>query len=124
MKTCQLSTRAVAATRKRGYYADGGNLYLQVSKLGTRSWVFRYTINGTTRDMGLGSVDTVSLKLARELAREQRELLIRGEDPIEIRVARRRRIAQARLARKTFAECAEAYIAQHAGKWRSDKYRH
>jgi len=124
MKTCQLTTRAVAAARERGYYADGGNLYLQVSKFGTRSWVFRYTVIGTTRDMGLGSIETVSLELARELAGEQRELLIRGDDPIETRAAKRRRIAQARMARKTFAECAEAYIAQHGPKWRSDKYRH
>ena len=40
---------------KRGYYADGGGLYLQVSATGSKSWVFRYRgrAGGRLREMGL-----------------------------------------------------------------------
>jgi hypothetical protein len=89
MKTCQLTVRKVATATKRGYYSDGCGLYLQVSKYGTQNWVFRYTIGGRAREMGLGSTKTVGLKLARELAREYREQLMRGNDPIELRKAKR-----------------------------------
>ena len=39
------------AAKDHGSHCDGGALYLQVSSSGTQSWVFRYKINGRTRDM-------------------------------------------------------------------------
>ena len=59
--------------------ADGGGLYLQVteSKTGSKepvtpkynkSWIFRYRRTRRERDMGLGSLKTVSLREAREAA--------------------------------------------------------
>ena len=53
---------------KRGRYADGGNLQLQIAKGGTKAWVFAYQRNGVSRAMGLGSARSVPLALARELA--------------------------------------------------------
>src|SRR5262249_10925593 len=75
-----------------GTYGDGLGLWLQIStgKYGTnRSWEFRYTANGRPRYMGLGSVHTIGLTKARELARECRELRLRDIDPIEDRKQRR-----------------------------------
>src|SRR5258708_8941071 len=77
---------------KPGMYADGGCLYLQVTprkdgKRFNRSWIFRYRVNGRLRDMGLGSVDTLSLSEARERAREQRKLRLDCVDPIDQRRA-------------------------------------
>src|SRR5215470_5855423 len=37
-----------------GMYADGAGLYLRVTKEGTKSWVFRFMLNGPPRWMGLG----------------------------------------------------------------------
>ena len=62
----RLSAVEVKAKTKPGHYADGGGLYLQVSKWGTRSWVFKFTLGGRTRGMGLGPIDEISLKKARE----------------------------------------------------------
>jgi hypothetical protein len=62
----RLSAVKVEHTKARGMYADGGGLYLQVSKTGSRSWIFRFKMNGQTRDMGLGPVTTISLAKARE----------------------------------------------------------
>ena len=50
-------------------------------------WICRYQIAGRRRDMGLGSVDTLSLSEARERAREQRKQRLDGIDPIDARRA-------------------------------------
>ena len=90
----QLVNRLDALKIKRalepGYYADGAGLYLQVSTGGARSWIFRYTLNGRTRDMGLGSLLTSSLADAREAALEMRKLRAAGIDPIDVRSAQHR----------------------------------
>jgi hypothetical protein len=74
----QLVNRLDALKIKRalapGYYADGAGLYLQVSQGGARSWIYRFTLNGHTRDMGLGSLLTFSLADARQAALEARKL--------------------------------------------------
>ncbi len=115
----RLSPRAVATITKRGRHADGGGLYLQVSAYGTKAWIFRYTLDGKSREMGLGSLRTVSLAEARESARECRKQVREGIDPISRRHAERasRRLASARLM--TFRQCAEAYIRSHGAAWRN-----
>ena len=51
---------------------DGGGLYLQVAAGDTKSWLFRYTLRGKPREMGLGPVgeppEGVPLAKARALA--------------------------------------------------------
>ena len=59
-----------------GRHGDGGGLWLQVGPTGTKSWLFRYMIDGRARAMGLGSADTFSLKEARERARAARQYLL------------------------------------------------
>jgi hypothetical protein len=43
-------------------------LYLQIRPGGARSWIYRFTLNGRTRDMGLGPLANVSLVKARSKA--------------------------------------------------------
>lgn len=83
----RLSARTVATTVKRGRYADGDGLYLQISSFNTKAWIFRYTLDGKPHQMGLGSVRTVSLAEARYAARECRKQLRDGIDPISHRRA-------------------------------------
>ena len=85
----RLSARTVASLTDTGYHADGGGLYLQISPTGTKSWIFRFTIDGRAREMGLGSLLSVSLATARTKAQECRALLQDGVDPIEARQAHR-----------------------------------
>ena len=59
----RLSPRKVATETKRGLHADGGGLYLQVSKFDTKSWVFRFNIQKRPLEMGLGPFHTVADKL-------------------------------------------------------------
>ena len=84
-KLNRLSNRQIKAMNKQGNYADGGGLYLQVSKFKSKSWIFRFTINKRSREMGLGSLLTVSITEARLDADHCRRLVRKGIDPIEDR---------------------------------------
>lgn len=118
----RLSARTVTNTRTPGYHADGGGLYLQVSPSGTKSWVFRYTLAGKAREMGLGPEHTVRLAEARQRAAACRLLLVDGIDPIEARNAKRAGDALNAARSITFSECAEAYIKAHRAGWRNAKH--
>ena len=50
----RLSAKAVETTKNTGLLADGGGLYLQVSKSGAKSWLYKFMLNGRAREMGLG----------------------------------------------------------------------
>src|SRR5579872_4204831 len=100
-----------------GMHADGGGLYLQVTSKEARSWIFRYTLRGVSREMGLGSAFTFGLSDARERARECRQLCADGIDPIAARDARMAlQLAEAAKG-ETFARCASAYIEAHQAGW-------
>jgi integrase len=113
----KLSALRIGKIKTRGFYADGGNLYLQVSKAGTKSWVFRFKESGRTRDMGLGPIHTLSLAEARERATECRKLRLDRVDPIEQRKAERaaRRLATSKNI--TFDECAAACLESNRAQW-------
>jgi integrase len=118
-----LTARRVSAVRKRGYYGDGGGLYLRVSEWGTKGWIFRYSLNGRTHDMGLGSIELVSLAEARDKALACRKLLLERRDPIKVRDAERTQAKLAAAQTTTFAECAAKYVAAHEARWKNDKHR-
>jgi integrase len=115
----KLTALAVAKAKRRGYYSDGGGLFLQVSSFGSKSWVFRFREAGRLREMGLGATHTIELVEAREKARECRRLRLDGIDPIEARkgVRSQKRLDAAKAM--TFKNCAERYIASHSAGWRS-----
>ena len=121
-KVNRLSALKVVGAKQAGFYADGDGLYLQVTDGGSRSWVFRFKTGGRSRDMGLGSLNTVGLAEAREMAAECRRQRLQGIDPIEARKSER---AQAQLdaARSiTFDDCRDKFIASHRAAWANDKH--
>jgi len=123
MKFCQLTTRKVDAAKRPGYHSDGAGLYLQIAKGGTKAWVFRYAIGGKRREMGLGSARVVTLKQARQLAREAREHLLRADDPIALRQTKRDKVRADAAKRMTFREALDGCLAARSSEWRSDKHR-
>ncbi len=118
----RLTARRVATEQKVGYHADGGGLYLQVSKFGSKNWVFRFTMNGKAREMGLGALHTVSLAEARTDAEQCRKMVRDGIDPIEHRKRQRSQQLIEDARRMTFKACAEAYIKAHEAGWRNSKH--
>jgi integrase len=118
----RLSHRKVEAEVKRGFLADGGGLYLQVSKFDTKSWVFRFTIKKRSREMGLGPLRTVSLAEARDEALKCRKLLREGIDPIEQRKFIRGQAQAEAVKAMTFRACAEQYISSQSAGWKNVKH--
>ena len=117
-----LTPLKVEKEKRPGRYADGGGLYLQVAKTGTKAWLFRFQLDGRERFMGLGSVKTFSLKEARLRARAARQVLSDGIDPIEDRLARRDAERKNSAARITFKEAMAKFLATHADLWRNRKH--
>jgi integrase len=115
----KMTALAVDKAKRRGYYGDGGGLFLQVSASGSKSWVFRFKDAGRLREMGLGATHTIGLAEARERARECRRLRLDGIDPIEARKVTRSRARLDAAEAMTFKDCAERYIASHRAGWRS-----
>jgi integrase len=122
----QVATCQPARGRDVGYLADGGNLILQCRRGDdshvTRSWIFRYERSGRRHDLGLGPCHSVSLATARTRARDLREQLYGGTDPLAARRAQRQAMAAELAKRVTFKQCATEYIAAHAGSWRHPKH--
>ena len=122
----KLTPLAVSKISKPGWTGDGGGLWLQVAREGTKSWVFRYTIKGEQFVMGLGALHTVGLVDARAKAHEYRQMLHEGKNPQSERAA----IAAAALVdakqekarAMTFDQCAAAYIAAKRGEWKNAKH--
>lgn len=118
----KLSALAVSRAKEPGYYGDGAGLYLQVSKSGTKNWIFQYTMAKRRREMGLGPLHTVTLAQARELAKGCRASLLAGHDPLEERNAAKLEAELERAKTVTFDHCAEQYIAAHRGSWKNAKH--
>lgn len=113
----KLKALTVSRLKKPGMYPDGRGLYLQISSAGAKSWVYRYTLRGRSRDMGLGSAFEVTLEAAREAAGAARALRAQGIDPIDDRNHRRAADALEAAKATTFKRAAEDYIAAHRAAW-------
>jgi integrase len=113
----RLTALQVKHAAKRGLYPDGNGLALQVSRNGSRSWIYRYRFGGRRRYLGLGSTRDVTLAEARERMVAARRLLDAGEDPIEIKRGRRAATLLAAARSMTFASCAQAFIEANRARW-------
>ena len=118
----KLTALKVSRDLTPGMYADGAGLYLQVTGAGAKSWIFRYSLHGKAREMGLGSVSSISLADARIKAAECRRLRQEGIDPIEARKSLREQAALDAAKTTTFKEAAATYIASHKAGWRNTKH--
>jgi Arm DNA-binding domain len=111
---------------------DGSGLYLQCSSGAgdsvNKSWLYRYSIAGKGRQIGLGAYPTVSLAEARKAADAQRGIRAEDRDPKLVKDATRAELEAKILAEqapkretKTFDQCATAYIAAHRAGWKNRK---
>jgi integrase len=118
----KLTVLKVKAHKAPGYLSDGGGLYLRVSKAGTKSWVFIFTLASKSREMGLGAFPDIGLEDARASALLARKALQDGNDPIELRQtdAQLKRAASAKTL--TFRQAAEKYMAANEDGWKNAKH--
>src|SRR5690606_3401938 len=109
-------------------YAVGGvaGLHLHIKDSGARSWILRIQIGDRRPDIGLGGYPDVALEQARARAREIREQVYQGIDPLAERKAAKDALRAAQAKRLTFDDAAlqcwrarskEFRNAKHAAQW-------
>ena len=113
----RLTARKVETVKTPGYLKDGGGLFLQVGETGSKSWIFQFRFAGRRREMGLGSLERVSLSEARAQRDACNQMLRAHTDPIEHR--RRERAAAILTAHGTitFADAIDKYLTAHRAEW-------
>ncbi len=98
-------------------------LYLQLTPNGGRTWILRMLVGGRRRDIGLGGYPTVTLAQARDKAREARDKVERGLDPVEERKAAKAKLIEARRKGMLFSEAVDKALAAKLDAFRNEKHR-
>lgn len=119
-----MSALEVGRISLAGYHFVGGvsGLVLQVSKTGTKSWLLRVLAGGKRREIGLGGFPDVTLAGAREAARQTKEKIKNGIDPVAERLAARSALAAAIASALTFKQAAQKYIEANDAAWKNPKH--
>jgi integrase len=123
-KSAELGPLHVSKLKDPGLHAVGGvaGLHLQIMPSGARSWILRIMVGGRRRDMGLGGYPDVTLSRARDAARDARDVVRKGQDPIADARAARSALLAAEAKAWTFEQCAEACIKAKAPEWKNAKH--
>lgn len=85
--------------------------------------MLRAMVGAKRREMGLGGYPDVTLARAREAAREARDQIRQGIDPIHAKREARNALKASSGATITFRASAEAYMAAHETSWKNPKHR-
>ena len=105
----KLTAASVRALNTPGKYYDQHGLILRIAPGGSKQWVWRGTVRGRRRDIGLGPVAYTTLAEARDIAYEYRKVARAGADPTALRPD---------STVPTFAEALEHVIETHRGGWK------
>jgi integrase len=102
-KIHKLTALSIKNAQPNAILSDGGGLYIR-----RLVYVFRYLspLTGKERDLSLGSVQSVSLKDARERAARYRSLLAEKKDPQTVIQAQQQAAIAAAAASRSFGEIA------------------
>lgn len=116
----------VRRLKEPGLHAVGGvaGLHLRITPTGARTWILRTKVGNKRRDFGLGPFPDVSLGQARERARELKDQIWQGRDPIAERQVAEAELKAQQARTLTFADaarkCHEAKVPEftnaHAAK--------
>lgn len=123
-KAKELSALEVKRLTLPGMYPVGGvaGLYLLIAPTGGRSWILRVKVGEKRPEIGLGGYPDVSLADARNKAREERDEIGKGVNPILRKKERKSHLIASQAQAKTFKDCATSYIETHKAGWRNEKH--
>lgn len=106
------------------YFVGGvAGLMLQITPSNARSWLLRVMIGSKRRELGLGSYPEVPLAQARDRAREAKDKIRNGIDPIAERRQIRANLAAEQRRGMTFSQATERYLAAKLDAFRNSKHR-
>lgn len=100
------------------YHPVGGvsGLLLRVTPEGGKSWILRTMVGSRRRDIGLGGYPDVTLAQAREKARQDKEDIRNGIDPVEKRRKAQEALKADQESQVTFSEAWREYWQGKKGK--------
>ncbi len=98
-------------------------LALQITPSGARNWLLRVLVGERRREIGLGAFPEIPLAMARDRAREAKDAIRRGIDPVEERKAARAALVVARRRGLTFVDAVDRYLAAKESAFSNDKHR-
>lgn len=105
--------------------AVGGvaGLYLQVTPKNGKTWVLRVLVGKKRRDIGLGGFPTVTLAQARDKARQTRDMIERGVDPVEERKAAKARLVLAQSRGMLFKDAVDKALTAKLDAFKNEKHQ-
>jgi hypothetical protein len=111
--------------RSNATIAVGGvsGLLLQITPTNGRTWLLRAKVGDKRREIGLGGYPDVPLAQARDRAREAKDKIQRGIDPVEERKAARAALAAAQRRGLTFSEAIKRYLAAKLDGFKNAKHQ-
>ncbi len=125
MSALEVRNLANPSGKGNALFAVGGvsGLYIQITPSGGRSWILRTTVGKARRDIGLGGFPTVTLSQARDKAREARDKIERGVDPVAERQAAKAALIAAAGRGLSFEKATESYLKAKLDAFKNAKHR-
>jgi integrase len=110
---------------KNAMFAVGGvsGLHLQVTPSGGRTWLLRVVVGTKRREIGLGGYPEVSLAAARDRAREAKDRIRSGIDPVEERKEAKAALVSAQRRGLIFEDAVERYLTAKLDAFKNAKHR-
>ena len=117
----KLDTQIIKNLKKPGRYTDAlaMGLHLWVKDRNKKYWIYRYTIGGKQKNIGLGPYPDVGLADARIKAIEAKKKVMNGIDPKSQKETR----ADTEKQKTTFSEFAKQFIETKSSEWTNTKHR-
>ena len=97
--------------------SDGGGLYLQVEPNGSRYWRMKYRFGGKEKRLSFGVYPAVTLAEARQKRDDAKKVLAAGDDPGEVKKAKKLASKSAGVVLNPFKEVALEWHRLKSPKW-------
>lgn len=123
-KAKDLTAIEVSRITTPGRHAVGTvpGLQLVVSPSGSRSWILRTKVGFKRRAIGLGSYPEVTLAMAHQKARNVKEIIASGVDPVAEKRKRKDALKKAQIQFITFADAALRCHRKKTAGFKNDKH--
>lgn len=125
MRPAQIAALKPRHDKRPTVYNVGGitGLQIQVQPSGNKSWLLRIRIGNKRREIGLGAYPDTGVAAARDKARELRDRVANGNDPVAERRAAKAAVATEQKRRLPFTKAMDSYLAAKVTEFRNDKHK-